>query len=425
MSTEVDFYNYNKLTKACESLAFGEVLLIVGDTCKGKTRFAHRFCSTHKQVLFLPFKGYDVSLIPSLMISEHKSWNEYLSNIIEVGEYDYLLIDDADCGKNSVGFWTALNELCKNGMKLKIILTANEEIRDMPEHKTAYLTLRSWKALSDHLDISGKEIKELLCITGCFPEIMAEYKRHCPLEETLNLLLEPGSAFATLAPRLMAQHFNTVDTYNTILYAIALGNNTLTDIAKLAGMKYNACLEYLKNLQSKGFVRSRDPRKGPREFYITNSYLYLWYLFVYDVRRRNGSADIKEISADIDLELRKNIYPRFLRRLFIDYAGHQFHYLDIPSGAYDQDKDINGIYYDYVGDNGDYKVFLKCGYLKTEDVTKATNVLRKIPFYNKQFVFFFTNKSIPQGCWTLSKTYDNIYIVQEKSLYRMLGVPCE
>lgn len=425
MGAEVDFYNYTNLTKACESLAFGEVRLIVSDACKGKTRFAYRFYSTHEKVLFLPFKGYDISLLPGLMSPDHKSWIEYLSYINETGKYDFLLIDDADCGKNTSGFWTALNELCKKDMRLKIILTANEVISDMPDHKISYLTLKSWKELSDHLDISGKEIKELLCITGCFPEIMAEYKRHCPLEETLSNLLEPDSAFSTLAPRLMSRHFNAVDTYNTILYAIALGNNTLTDIAKIAGMKYNACLEYLKNLQAKGFVRRRDPRKGPREFYITNSYFYLWYLFVYDVRRRNSSTDDKVIAADIDLELRKNIYPRFLRRLFIDYARSQYHYLSIESGAYDRDKIINGIYYDYVGDNGDYKVFLKCGYLKTEDVTKATNVMRKVPFYSKQFVFFFTNKSIPQGCWTMSKTYDNIFIVQEKSLYRMLGVPCE
>lgn len=425
MGTEADFYNYTNLTEACESLAFGEVRLIVSDTFKGKTRFAHRFCSTHDKVLFLSFKGYDISLFPSLLSPDHKSWTEYLSYVNEAGKYEFLLIDDADCGKNTTEFWTALNELCKKDMRMKIILTAKEVISDMPDHKISYLTLKSWKELSDHLDISGKEIKELLCITGCFPEIMAEYKRHCPLEETLKLLLEPDSAFSNLAPRLISQHFNTVDTYNTILYAIALGNNTLTDIAKLAGMKYNACLEYLKNLQAKGFVRRRDPRKGPREYYIKNSYLYLWYLFVYDVRRRNSSTDVKEIAADIDLELRRNIYPRFLRRLFIDYAGHQYRYMNIERGSYNRAKIINGIYYDYVGDNGDYKVFLKCGYLRTEDVTKATNVMRKVPFYNKQFVFFFTNKSIPQGCWTLSKTYDNISIVQEKSLYRMLGIPCE
>ena len=430
MDKATEFCNYSDLLSSVKSLEYGDVLLILGDNHMGKTWFRNKMCATHSCVFSLSFKGYDVNLIPNLINAECETWNDLLSWIGCQEGFEYLVIDDADYGKNADSFWDVLIEQDKDSINLKIVLLAAvDPTPETLECYTSRLSLMSLRRLSDHLDLTGKEIKELLCMTGGYPEIMAEFSWHGSFEEKLRGLLTPTSAFWTLAPKIMERLFASVETYNTILYAMTQGNKALTTIAKASGMKDNACLEYLKKLLAKGLIRLKESQNGHKEYFIVNSYIYLWYAFVYTARLNADFAFSDQTIIVFDEILRKEVYRRFLRDSALKYlhsTQNPWHF-DITNDELHQDVTVDYVNFDYVGEDKYLQrtVLFKCGLLTTRVVKKALRAMKQTPFHEKEYVFQFTNKSIPRECWTIAKTYDNVHIVQEKSLYRMHDVPCE
>lgn len=431
MDKETDFYDYNDLISGIKAHWCKDIVVILGEPFIGKTRLWNRLTATQDGVFSLSFKGYDVSLLPDLIHSECQTWDDLFAWICSQETYKYLIIDDADCGKNTEDFWNALINLHNESIKLKVVLiAAKDTIPTELEHTTFELSLMSWRKLSDHLDLTGKELKELLCITGGYPEIMAEFSRHGSFEEKLAEILAPGSAFWDLAPKILERHFSSVETYNTILYAMTQGNKALTTIAKASGMKNNACLEYVKKLLAKGLIRQKESQNGHKEYFIVNSYIYLWYAFVYTARFNADFSLSEQTIIDFDERLRKEVYRRFLRTASLEYLQDIYFKrwsFDIIKDELHQDVTIDKVNFDYVGEDKylHRTVLFKCGLIKTRLVKKALRAMKQTPFADKEYIFLFTNKSIPRGCWTIAKTYDNVHIVQEKSLYRLYGVPCE
>lgn len=431
MDKETDFYDYNDLISDIKAHWCKDIVVILGDPFTGKTRLWNRLTATQEDVFSLSFKGYDVSLLPGLTHSECQTWNDMFAWICSQETYKYLIIDDADCGKNTEGFWNALIDLHKESNKLKVVLIAAKDTTPTElEHTTFELSLMSWRKLSDHLDLTGKELKELLCITGGYPEIMSEFSWHRPFEEKLAEVLTPGSAFWNLAPKILERHFSSVETYNTILYAMTQGNKALTTIAKASGMKNNACLEYLKKLQAKGLIRQKESQNGHKEYFIVNSYIYLWYAFVYTARLKADFSISDQTITNFDEKLRKEVYRRFFRTASLAYLK-SFYFknwsFDIINDELHQDVTIDKVNFDYVGEDKylHRMVLFKCGLIKTPLLKKALRAMKKIPLSDKEYVFLFTNKAIPRGCWSIAKKYDNVHIVQEKSLYRLRGLPNE
>ena len=421
MAAETDYYDYRCLIQSIEHMEPGEILFILGDPHTGKTRFWNRFCQEHDNTFSLSFKGYDISHLPSMIDLDHPTWPELLSNISQ--HYEYIIIDDADCGKNADSFWETLNDSQK---QMKIVLIGNDEsrIKVNKEYEAEELSLLEPCDISDALDINGKQTKELICITGGYPEIMREYKQNKAVEDTIRELLEPGSAFRTLAPTIMEQLFSTVETYNTILYAISQGNNSLTEIAKHSGMKYNACLEYLKKMIAKRIVRQKESQNGHKEYYITNSYIYLWYSIVYPRQFSAETLATDDTISEFDKKLREYVYPRFFRDIAIDYLSYKritFHRLSTDEKH--QDVLIDGVNFDYVGEDHYGMLFLKCGSMNLSDLKTATETMPCVPFPDKIFVFMFTNKTITKACWEMEKQFDNVHFIQEKSLLRGMGLP--
>ena len=162
-------------------------------------------------------------------------------------------------------------------------------------------------------------------------------------------------------------------------------------------------------------------------FLIATFHIYLWYAFIYTARLKSDFTVNEELISDFDTKLRKEVYRRFFRETALDYISSRLYSFNILKDELNQDVIINKVNFDYVGYEKQLKrtVLLKCGLLTTRLLKKALRAKNDIPFHKKEYVFLFTNKSVPRGCWTLEKELDNVHIIQEKSLYRLRGIPIE
>ena len=105
----------------------------------------------------------------------------------------------------------------------------------------------------------------------------------------------------------------------------------------------------------------------------------------------------------------------------LSYKRITFHRLSTDEKY--QDVMIDGVNFDYVGEDHYGMLFLKCGSMNLSDLKKATETLPSVPFPDKIFVFMFTNKTITKACWEMEKQFDNVHFIQEKSLLRGMGLP--
>lgn len=172
---------------------------------------------------------------------------------------------------------------------------------------------------------------------------------HCSFDNQLRNLLTPASAFWNLAPAIMELHFSSIETYSTILYAMTQGKKALRTIAEFSGMKNNACLEYLKKLVAKGIIRQKESQNGHREYFIINTYIYLWYAFIYTARLKSDFTVNEELISDFDTKLRKEVYRRFFRETALDYISSRLYSFNILKDELNQDVTINKVNFDYVG----------------------------------------------------------------------------
>ena len=243
MDKETDYYDYSRLISGIEAHWCKNIVLILGDPFTGKTRLWKRLTATQDGVFSMSFKGYDVSILPGLINSECATWDDLFAWICSQETYKYLIIDDADCGKNTESFWKALMNLKEDSMKLKVVLISSKDTTPAELNCTTFeLSLMTWKELSDHLDLTGKELKELLCITGGYPEIMTEFNLHGSFEEKLACLLTPESAFWNLAPKILERHGLSLPDMTDISISVSLSDSVSVSESVSLSVSPSVCI---------------------------------------------------------------------------------------------------------------------------------------------------------------------------------------
>ena len=135
---------------------------------------------------------------------------------------------------------------------------------------------------------------EAICLqglTGGLPAVARELDADLTYADNLRLLLGHGSAFSRMLPAVLERLFRSPDSYHPIMYSIATGKHRLSEIAKDVGFPNNKCGKYLEALIQAGFVIApKEDKNGYARYYLSNSYLNSWYLYVY----KNRSMQIAE-----------------------------------------------------------------------------------------------------------------------------------
>lgn len=74
----------------------------------------------------------------------------------------------------------------------------------------------------------------------------------------------------------MTECFQTPESYNTLLYAMANGYNRTGKLSAFSGYPKNKCDKYIKTLCEFGLVQKEPEKNGHTKYYPANSYIALW-----------------------------------------------------------------------------------------------------------------------------------------------------
>lgn len=134
-----------------------------------------------------------------------------------------------------------------------------------------------------------KDVIVMYSILGGVPDYLREWNQKISVEENIQkLILDKSSRFYMEAERFLKLNLRELAVYNTVLAAMADGNNCLNDLYTRTDFSRAKISVYLKNLSQIGVVeklgsydigQNDPPRKGVYAF--TDAFLHFWYKFVF------------------------------------------------------------------------------------------------------------------------------------------------
>jgi AAA+ ATPase superfamily predicted ATPase len=144
-------------------------------------------------------------------------------------------------------------------------------------------------ALAELLPRFGPEERvAIYAITGGVPAYIEQFDDHLTVTENLKQrVVTPANVMLGDAAFLLHEQLDEPRNYMAIIEAIAAGNHTLSDIARMSGIDRSNITKYLRVLKELGYVERRVPatvrrpersRKG--RYVITDPYLRFYYRFL-------------------------------------------------------------------------------------------------------------------------------------------------
>lgn len=266
-------------------------LSVQGFYGSGKTEFLRQFCEQNKDVVYLNFKDLDSSTALAVFCKQilngesAPDWVEAVENYKKLtgARFQVLFIDDDNNSAAYKNFESAIQsvKLHNHTLVLHVKSFAPES-----EQKPGNIKPRS---IVDFLlafpDYDKADIVRLHSLTGGLPAFAKELNADIPFEENLKILLNHDSAFSNFAPSILQRLFRSPESYHPILYSIACGKHRLSEIAKDIGFPNNKCGKYLEALIKAGLVRAqRESENSFARYFLTNSYIKSWYLYIYKNR---------------------------------------------------------------------------------------------------------------------------------------------
>lgn len=254
----------------------------------GKRAFIQQLLQKNIDISYFSFYGLNhndaLSLFSRQILDTYQAdnWNDVAKQYKKLYSSSFhLLILDTE--SKNVAYDNFIDALHKVGVPkrtcLAYIVTESPNLLRKPGNITP-------RSLADFLRVipalDKAAIVRLHGLTGGIPAVAKELDATLSFDDNLKRLLQHGSAFSNLLPKILTRLFRSPDSYHPLMYQIALGKHRVSEISKAVGFPNNKSDKYLEALIKAGLVKTENDRSnGYSRYYLTNSYLYSWYRYIY------------------------------------------------------------------------------------------------------------------------------------------------
>ncbi len=412
----------------------GQAYFLSGIPGMGKTRLALEYCSKHPESLYFSFQHLDAAFAPMIFASRYPEifgscgdWQNFFTALKTYAKETCptIFFDRGGNLKEQDSFYTELGEFLDANSSSKVILVGRPWEKIPLSCTDIEAEVMTMPKLADLYSLKDEAAAEIFSLTAGLPELLSAYDLEKSFEENVRTMLRTDSVFYRLAIDWMNVCFRTPESYNTLLYGMAQGKNRINELSAFSGYPKNKCDKYIKALIEHGLVRREDGKNGHSKYFPANSYFCLWYGALFTaVPNADGSFREETFRTFMDY-FNGTVLKDFYRKLCIHWIknnlNHDTHcYIDTDDPS-NYDIEIGDVNFDFaaVTDTGYYAYFDSTfgGGLTSQlwkEIDQATT--QQLPFYQNEYYLLTVNR-VPDSFWTLSKQYDNVHIVQRKSLF--------
>ena len=412
---------------------YNQVLYISGHNGMGKTYSALKYCSENKNCLYFSFQNMD-SAFALRVFSQRCSdkyaydWNNFFSLLKTQTKEKRPIVffDNVGVRNDKDDFYSALSSFLETNRTVKIILIGKPWDNIVVPFREVSVIPVSTQELADILHISNETAVEMFCITSGIPILLEEYNTESTFDDNLRLLFNTHSKFYSLVLQWMGECFRTPETYNTLICGMANGYNRINELSSFSAYPKNKCDKYIKSLQKYMLVYKIEEKNGHSRYYPANSYLSLWYKFLFAAVPNADGTFSEELYSAIRDYFRNTILAEFYNEMCAYWLKNNINSFSV---SVINTKDVNyqnitlgSVTFDFVCQKGDTTYYAYYNIIPGKPLTaKLWNAIEKAttkscPFYKNEYIICTVNR-VPDSYWSLSKTYDNVHIIQLKSLF--------
>ena len=93
-------------------------------------------------------------------------------------------------------------------------------------------------------------------MTEGIPALVSLFRLDVSFDENIKNLFVANSLYLRYAEENLRREFRSPESYNTLLYGMAIGRNRISQLAEFSGYPKNKCDKYLKALDAAGYIET-------------------------------------------------------------------------------------------------------------------------------------------------------------------------
>ena len=330
------------------------VMYLCGKSGMGKTLLARQHVKDHGG-LYFSFRNLDAALAPRIFSPDCSNWDAFFQKILETKNRPVIFFDDMD-DRNDKDIFLENLPLLK-GSAFVVLIYRRESQIPAKARKLILKPLTPPDLCREYRKLDQRDALRIIAMTDGIPALVTLFRLDLSFEENIRTIFSAGSPFLRYAEDNLRREFRSPESYNTLLFGMAIGYNRISQLAAFSGYPKNKCDKYLKALDAAGYIETEQKKDGNGQvrthYFLKGGYLRVWYQ-LYFPRQQNfidplDEETTKELAVWIDdcatkYYFRKLCWHWFFKNTSLYYSGYPIG-KDNPN---QYDVTINGCQLDFV-----------------------------------------------------------------------------
>ena len=380
------------------------VMHLCGKSGMGKTLLTWQYVKDHGG-LYFSFRNLDAALAPRIFFPDCSNWDAFFQKILETKNRPVIFFDDMD-DRNDKDIFLEKLPLLKGSAFVVLIYRRESQIPE--KAKTLIMKpLTPPDLCREYKKLEQRDALRIIAMTDGIPALVSLFRLDLSFEENIKNLFVADSLYLRYAEENLRREFRSPESYNTLLYGMAIGRNRISQLAEFSGYPKNKCDKYLKALDAAGYIETEQKKDENGQvrthYFLKGGYLRVWYQLYFP--RQQDFLDplveeaIKELVFWIDECATKYYFRKLCWHWFSRNASGFYGDGSVVSGnPAQQDITINGVTLDFIQHGKDRDLYMKIwddpesGFPKElfQKIEKATTTVR--PFYDNIYFLFSINR---------------------------------
>ena len=376
------------------------VMYLCGKSGMGKTLLARQFVKDHGG-LYFSFRGLDTALAPRIFFPDCSNWDAFFQKIQETKNRPVIFFDDMDDRNDKDFFFEKLPIL--KGAAFVVLIYRDESQIPEKARKLVMKPLTPPDLCREYKKLDQRDALRIIAMTDGIPALVSLFRLDVSFEENIRNLFAADSLYLRYAEENLRREFRSPESYNTLLYGLAIGCNRISQLAEFSGYPKNKCDKYLKALDAAGYIETQQKKDENGQvrthYFLKGGYLRVWYQ-LYFPRQQDfidplDEETAKELAFWIDDCATKYYFRKLCWHWFSRNASGFYGDGSVASGNPAQhDVTVNGVQLDFIQHGKDRDLYMKIwddseiGFPKElfQKIEKATTKTR--PFYDNIYFLF-------------------------------------
>ena len=376
------------------------VMYLCGKSGMGKTLLARQYVKDHGG-LYFSFRNLDAALAPRFFFPDCSNWDAFFQKILETKNRPVIFFDDMD-DRNDKDIFIEKLPLLKGSAFVVLIYRRESQIPE--KAKTLIMKpLTPPDLCREYKKLEQRDALRIIAMTDGIPALVNLFRLDLSFEENVQNIFVTGSPYLRYAEENLRREFRSPESYNTLLYGLAIGCNRISQLAEFSGYPKNKCDKYLKALDAAGYIETEQKKDANGQvrthYFLKGGYLRVWYQ-LYFPRQQDfidplDEETAKELAFWIDDCATKYYFRKLCWHWFSRNASGFYGDGSVASGNPAQhDVTVNGVQLDFIQHGKDRDLYMKIcddseiGFPKElfQKIEKATTKTR--PFYDNIYFLF-------------------------------------